>query len=96
METNKKVIIRANRAGVFYGTIVRKDGDEVELKDCRRIWYWDGAASISELAVHGTRKPARCKFSVTVESITILGVIEVIPCTEKAFESIEAVKEWRA
>lgn len=33
MELNKKVIIRADRAGVFYGTIIRKDGDEVELKD---------------------------------------------------------------
>lgn len=96
METNKKVIIRADRAGVFFGTIVRKDGNEVELKDCRRIWYWDGSASISELAVHGTRKPAQCKFSVTVENITILGVIEIIPCTEKAIESIESVPVWRA
>ena len=43
IELNKKVIIRADRAGVFYGTIVRKDGNEVELKDCRRIWYWNGA-----------------------------------------------------
>ena len=46
MELNKKVIIRADKAGVFYGTIIRKDGDEVELKDCRRIWYWNGAASL--------------------------------------------------
>ena len=37
MELNKKVIIRADRAGVFYGASVRKDGDEVELKDCRRM-----------------------------------------------------------
>lgn len=96
MEINQKVIIRANRAGVFYGTIVRKDGDEVELTNCRRIWYWDGAASISELAVHGTRKPSQCKFSVTVESITILGVIEIVPVTEEAAQSIEAVKVWRA
>lgn len=96
MEINQKVIIRANRAGVFYGTIVRKDGDEVELTNCRRIWYWDGAASISELAVHGTRKPNQCKFSVTVESITILGVIEIIPVTEEAAQSIEAVRVWRA
>lgn len=27
MELNKKVIIRADRAGVFFGTITRKDGD---------------------------------------------------------------------
>ncbi len=95
MELNKKVIIRADRAGVFFGTITRKDGDEVELKDCRRLWYWDGACSISELAVNGTSKPGSCKFSVTVEEITVLGVIEIIPCTEAAVESIESVQTWK-
>lgn len=95
MELNKKVIIRADRAGVFFGTITRKDGDEVELKDCRRLWYWDGACSISELAVNGTSAPGSCKFSVTVEEITVLGVIEIIPCTDKAVKSIESVKVWK-
>lgn len=92
---NKKVIIRADRAGVFYGTLIRKEGNEVELKNCRRIWYWNGAASLSELALSGVCRKGS-KFSVTVESITILGVIEIIPCTEKAIKSIEAVPVWRA
>ena len=96
MELNKKVIIRADRAGVFYGTIVRKDGDEVELKDCRRIWYWNGAASNSELAVSGVKRSGGNKFSVIVESITILGVIEIIPCTEEAIKSIESIPVWKA
>lgn len=95
MELNQKVIIRAERAGVFFGTITRKDGNEVELKDCRRLWYWDGACSISELAVNGTTAPKQCKFSVTVKEITVLGVIEVIPCTDAAVKSIEAVPVWK-
>ena len=33
-----------------------KDGDEVELKNCRRIWYWNGAASLSELALSGVKR----------------------------------------
>ncbi|MBR6305734.1 MAG: hypothetical protein IKR38_03005 [Bacteroidales bacterium] len=92
---NEKVIIRADRAGVFYGTLVEKDGTEVELKDCRRLWYWNGAASISEIALSGVTRPGQCKFSVTVSSIVILGVIEIIPCTEKAVESIESVPVWK-
>ena len=92
---NSKVIIRADRAGVFYGTLVEKDGTEVELKDCRRLWYWDGAASISEIALSGVTKPERCKFSVTVSSILITGVIEVIPCTDDAVKSIEGVPVWK-
>lgn len=91
----KKVIIRADRAGVFFGTLVRREGQEVELEDCRRIWYWDGAASLSELAVSGTKLPDKCNFTVTVPSIEILGVIEVIPCSEKAIESIEGVEVWK-
>lgn len=96
MELNKKVIVRADRAGVFFGTIESKEGSEVTLHNCRRIWYWSGAASISELALGGTKRPRDCKFSVSVDSITILGVIEIIPCTDKAIESIEAVPEWKA
>lgn len=92
---NEKVIIRADRAGVFYGTLAEKEGTEVELKNCRRIWYWDGAASISELALSGVTRPNECKFSVTVPQIVVTGVIEIIPCTEAAINSIEAVPVWK-
>lgn len=91
----KKVIIRADRAGVFFGTLVKKEGSEVELKDCRRIWYWSGAASLSQLALSGVTRPSQCKFTMTVPSITILGVIEVIPCTDEAVKNIEAVPVWK-
>lgn len=93
---NEKVIIRGDRSGVFFGTLVKKEGHEVTLENCRRIWYWDGAASISQLAVDGTNKPENCKFTVPVFSIVILDAIEIIPCTEKAIKSIEGVWEWKA
>lgn len=92
---NKKVIVRGDRSGVFFGTLEKKEGSEVTLTNCRRLWYWDGAASISQLAVDGTAKPSNCKFTVTVPSIVIMDAIEIIPCDEKAIKSIEGVKEWR-
>ena len=92
---NEKVIIRADRAGVFYGTLVEKDGTEVELKDCLRIWYWSGAASISEIALSGVTKPDDCEFSVVVPRIIVMGVIEIIPCSEKAINCIESVPVWK-
>ena len=91
----KKVIIRADHAGVFFGTLKEKNGTEVVLTDCRRLWYWDGAASLSQLAVDGTTAAENCKFTITVEEICILGVIEIIPCTKKAIESIESVAVWK-
>lgn len=73
METNigKKVIIRGDRSGVEFGTLVAHNGREVTLHNARRIWYWAGAASLSQLAQEGTSKPQECKFTVSVDSITI-------------------------
>lgn len=96
-ETNigKYVIVRGDRSGVFAGTLADRDGREVKLNDCRRIWYWDGAASISQLAIDGTSKPDLCKFPAPAKEITILDALEIIPCTEKAEASIKAVCEWK-
>lgn len=91
----EKVIVRADRAGVFYGEIKKRNGSEVTMTNVRRLWYWSGACSISQLAVDGTSEPDECKFTVTVPEMTILGVIEIIPCTEKAIKSIEGVAEWK-
>ena len=95
----KKVIIRASRAGVFFGTLKEKNstpaGVEVVLENSRRIWYWNGAASISQLATEGTKNPGDCKFTVVVPLHNVMQVIEIIPCSEEAIKSIESVKVWR-
>lgn len=95
MQKGIKVIVRGDSSGVFFGTIKERNGREVTLSDCRRIWYWEGAASISQLAVDGTSKPKECKFTVAVPEIVILDAIEVIPCTDKAIKSIESVWVWK-
>lgn len=90
----KYVIARTYSAGVFAGFLFRENGKEVTLKNARRIWYWKGAASLSELAVKGTSKPNECKFPVAVPEVTLKEAIEITPCTKKAQKSIEEVKEW--
>ncbi len=86
-------IVRAQHAGVFAGLVVARRGNEVDMEEARRIWYWDGAASLSELATHGTAKPENCNFAVPI-TLTVFGVIEIIEVSKKARESILAVKEW--
>lgn len=92
---NKKVIVRGDRSGVFFGTITAKEGQEVRLENCRRLWFWDGAASISQIALEGVKRPNKCKFTVIVSSIIITDVIEIIPCTDKAIQNIEKVSVWK-
>lgn len=91
----KKVIVRGDRSGVFFGTLKEKEGQEVVLANCRRLWYWEGAASISQLAAEGTTNPGGCKFTMSVDEIGILDAIEIIPCTENAVNSIEKVSVWK-
>ena len=95
MDRNKYCIIRCNRAGVFAGYVKERSGDEAVLTNVRRLWYWDGAASLSQLAVEGTKNPNGCKFTVTVPEMTVLDVIEVIPCSVAAETIIKAVPEWK-
>lgn len=95
----KKVIIRSYGAGVFFGTLNEAEQCEdkytVELLNCRRLWYWDGACSITQLAIDGTSKPYNCKFTITEPSIVVSSTIEIHECSEKSIYSIESVKEWK-
>ena len=90
-----KCIIRCARAGVFFANVAKLDGQTAELHDARRLWYWEGAASLSQLAQAGVKKPRNCKFSVTVPVMTVMEVIEIIPCTAEAVESVSGVSEWK-
>ena len=90
------VIVITKSAGVFAGNLKDRSGEEVVLQNTRRLWYWDGADSLYQLAMEGTSKPRYCKFLCEVDEITLTEAIEVIKCTEKAYESIKEVKVWSA
>lgn len=90
----EKYIVRGDRSGVFFGEIQKREGREVTMKNVRRLWYWDGAASISQLAQRGTVCPENCKFTVTVDEVLVLDAIEIDKCTAEAIKSIEGVPEW--
>jgi hypothetical protein len=92
---NNKCLVRGASSGVFFGTVKEINGRTVVMENVRRIWYWEGANSISELALNGTTKPNDCKFTVAVKNVCILDAIEINVCSEKATQSIESVKEWK-
>lgn len=91
----KYCVVRGAEFGVFAGTVEALDGGMALMKDARRLWYWEGAASLSQLAMEGVKKPEKCKFTVRVTSILLQNVIEIIPTTNEAKESIEEVAEWK-
>ena len=87
-------IFRTYSAGVHAGYLKEREGKEAVVLHARRLYYWDGASSLSELAMKGVSKPSNCKFPCEVPKIFLTEVIEVIPATKKAQESINSVAEW--
>lgn len=98
MKPEKFYIFRTYSAGVFFGNQKSLKGTEAIVTNCRRLWSWSGAASLSQLAVEGTKQPNGCKFTMTVtdeDGVYLPQVVEVIPCTEQAVNSINSVPVWK-
>lgn len=89
MMIGKKVIIRTYSAGVHYGTLIEKEGEEVILENSRRLHYWkttNKGISLSEVAMTGLASDSRvCE----VLPLLWLKAIEIIPCSEIAQKNIE-------
>lgn len=95
VKKRKYVIVRTYSAGVFAGELESRKGQEVVMRNARRLWYWDGAASLSQLAMEGPSKPENCKFPCEVDRVELLQTIEILDVTPKAQESIKGVKVWQ-
>ena len=95
MKNKKTVIVRTYSAGVFMGDLVSRKGQEVVLANARRIWYWAGAASLSQLAMEGTSNPSACKFPCPVDRVELLQAVEILDVTPKAKASIDGVSVWK-
>lgn len=93
-DTLKYCIVRSYDSGVFAGYVGKPINREATIYNARRLWYWDGANSLSELAMVGVTKPQNCKFPIELPEIFVLNISEIIPCTEKARLSIADVKIW--
>lgn len=93
------VLVRSKYAGVHFGFLSSEEftpaGKVVVLKNTRRVWYWSGAASLSQMALEGVNKPSECKFSVALDSNEIVEVIETMPLTQKAFDNLYKVPVWK-
>ena len=94
LEVSETVLIRTYSAGVHFGTLSKRSGDEITLTQARRLHRWSGAASLSQVAIDGVDL-ANSRISVFVPEITILGVIEIIPMSTKASKQMLEAESWK-
>ena len=87
------VLVRANRAGVWMGTLAAAEGDVLRLTGARRLWSWTGALDASVLALRG---PTGGRFGDPTD--VILGpsaeVIEVHVASPAAVASVMGAPPW--
>ena len=89
----QEVIIRTYSAGVWFGRLKEKEGDEVILTEARRMWRWwaKESISLSGVALHGI-KQEKSRIAGAVDSVW-LQAIEIIPISGTAAESIRTAQE---
>jgi len=95
----ERCIIRSYGAGVFLGYVKERkaeaNGINVILVNAKRIYYWSGACSLTQLAIDGTKDPNNCKITEAVAIEEIANVIEIIPVTYNAARSLDEAEIWK-
>jgi hypothetical protein len=92
----KYCIVRGYQSGVWAGYVKEQEGARVIILNTRNIWYWKGAASLAQLSQEGIKFPAESKIAQEIPEITLLDANTVLPCTEKAKESIVGSAIWKS
>ena len=89
----KEVIIRTYSAGVWFGRLKEKSGNEVILTEARRMWRWwaKKSISLSGVALYGI-KQEDSRIAGAIDSVW-LQAIEIIPISGTAAESIRTAQE---
>lgn len=88
----RPVLVRGDRSGVFYGTIVTEDGTTVDLTEARHVWSWQGALNVADLANRG---PSGGKITGPVRRLRVLDAIEICDVTDEAAARFDAVAPWK-
>lgn len=89
--TGKYVVVRTYSAGVHVGVLKSRNGQEVVLTEAKRIWRWQGANTLHEIALNGIDKAS--KVSEETPSIILTQAIEIIP-TSKEGEKCLRSRGW--
>lgn len=91
----KVCMFRTYSAGVHFGILEAKNGQECLVSKSRRIWYWAKACSLSQLAMEADGDIAQCKIAMELPQIILDQVIEVIPMSVNATQILYGAPAWK-
>ena len=88
---NEDEVMSALSCGVYFGTMVDIQGEQVELANVRNIWNWCGASCLSQIANHGIK---RGRVSPVVKSMVLNRCCQIMPLEEEAVNNLESQPIW--
>ena len=88
-------IIRSDRFGVYFAEVKSQTEKTIVLQNARNIHYWDGAASVLQLATDPTKLKPNTRITVSVDTLSITDTVMVIPCTEIAEKFLKEFPVWK-
>jgi hypothetical protein len=88
------VVVRTYSAGVHIGYLLKRVGKDVELVNSRRVYYWEGANTLSDVANIGSVLPKNCKITAPVSKIILTEAIEIIWVTKKSADALASIPNW--
>jgi hypothetical protein len=92
----KHVIVRSDKAGVFFGILKAKEGLELTLIDARKVYYWSGANTVEDLADKGPTDKKNSKVTVAVSQIVLASFDQILPCTKVSIDTFNDIPVWKA
>ena len=93
----KYCVLRTYSAGVHIGYLAefgKKHPQHAKLLRSRRLHYWEGAASLSQVALDGV-DPNKSRIAMELPEIELTDVIEVIPCSKLSADFFQKAAAWK-
>ena len=88
-------IIRSDRFGIYFAEVKSQTEKTIVLQNARNIHYWNGAASVLQLATDPTNLRSNTRITMSVDTLSITDTVMVIPCTKVAEDFLKAFPVWK-
>ena len=89
-EKSPKVLVRGRDSGVYFGELESLENSFLVLKNCRNIYYWEGALSCNDIAKNGIDS-GNSKVTAAVEEMVISDMISMMFLSEEIYQRLNDI-----
>lgn len=95
VQLGKRVVVRADMAGVVYGTLAAIDSEEVVLTQARQVYGWEGPETTGGLAALGPGPGSQVDVASPMKVLRRADCCAIDTCTPEAVKAFDARQQRR-